>query len=245
MALAGGVGPNSWARARAGWHPGSLGAAALLYWFAADRDITIEDTDRVSGWTDLSGNGNHVASTGASRPVLTADYANGKPGIVFDGFDDYLERATLTQGAVATPYRRYCVYRKGTHKAAVVGLVGNQSNNASLLYLHQSTNHPSIYCAPIGTPLQTGALPTEGSMNIASGLFNGGSSSVSNREAGEDIVTFSGTVGTSPHAGLKIGTYHTAPGSTFNSGICEVLCTNSTDPDLHLRIIAYLDLKWL
>lgn len=64
--------------------------ANCVLWLDAD-DLGLADNDPVPTWSDLSGNGNHVAqATGASQPTFKTNRLNGKPAVRFDGTDDYL-----------------------------------------------------------------------------------------------------------------------------------------------------------
>lgn len=68
--------------------------AGLRLWLAADRITGLANGDPVSSWTDLSGQGNHATqSTTAAKPLWKTGIANGRPGVLFDGVDDFLSLA--------------------------------------------------------------------------------------------------------------------------------------------------------
>lgn len=71
--------------------------SGLRLWLSADRIAGLADGDPVSTWSDLSGNSNHATQgTTAAKPLYKANIVNGRPGILFDGVDDFL---TLAAGA--------------------------------------------------------------------------------------------------------------------------------------------------
>lgn len=72
------------------WSPADLGAALVDYW-DAERDGSLYlSGNQVSDWEGR--NGRYVyQSVGGSKPVYSATSFNGRPGLTFDGIDDYLE----------------------------------------------------------------------------------------------------------------------------------------------------------
>lgn len=74
--------------------------SGLVFWFKAD-SLSLSDGDPVSTWTDSSGNlGANATQAGGNRPLYKTNIQNGKPGILFDGTDDYF---TLS-GAIPTSW---------------------------------------------------------------------------------------------------------------------------------------------
>ena len=67
----------------AGAPPLPIPASGLKLWLKGDAGITL-DGNAVIGWADQSGNGNDVASTGYSDPILYPNYINNKPALFFD-----------------------------------------------------------------------------------------------------------------------------------------------------------------
>lgn len=71
--------------------------SGLKLWLPADRISGLVDGDPVATWGDLSGQGNHATQgTGAAKPLFKTNIANGRPGVLGDGVDDFL---TLAAGA--------------------------------------------------------------------------------------------------------------------------------------------------
>jgi hypothetical protein len=67
----------------------------LEFWFSADRGVT-HNAGVVTSWKDLSDHQrNAVQTSAASRPRFVATALAGKPGLVFDGADDFLKLPAL------------------------------------------------------------------------------------------------------------------------------------------------------
>lgn len=68
----------------------------LELWLRADDGVEL-DADGVSTWKDASGKHRDAAQLQPEfRPILVANAIAGKPGLVFDGADDYLKLPSLT-----------------------------------------------------------------------------------------------------------------------------------------------------
>ena len=64
----------------------------LKLWLTAGQGVTYDGANAVSGWNDQSGIGNHFVNGDAgSKPTYVTDLLNGRPGIQFDGVDDWLK----------------------------------------------------------------------------------------------------------------------------------------------------------
>jgi hypothetical protein len=71
----------------------SIPADGLILWLRADRGVTAQSSS-VSRWADQSTvHADAVQDVARSRPVLVADGINGRPALLFDGSDDYLQLA--------------------------------------------------------------------------------------------------------------------------------------------------------
>ena len=75
----------------------------LIAWYDAanSANLTLSGTN-VTGWYDLSGNGNHMTIDGSS-PSYVQDVQNGKAGIYFNGINQALKNTTSITD-VAMPY---------------------------------------------------------------------------------------------------------------------------------------------
>jgi hypothetical protein len=69
----------------------SIPADGLILWLRADRGVTAQSS-LVSRWTDQSpAHADAAQDVTRSRPVLVADGINGRPALLFDGTDDFLQ----------------------------------------------------------------------------------------------------------------------------------------------------------
>jgi hypothetical protein len=70
--------------------------AGLQGWYKADA-LTLNDGDAVATWTDSSGLANDAAqATGANQPLYKTNILNGLPVIRFDGTNDFMSVAGIT-----------------------------------------------------------------------------------------------------------------------------------------------------
>lgn len=82
------------------WTPAELGASLLGWWRAETDNVTIETG--VSSWTDLSGNGEHLANANTDQqPAFSATGGpNGRGYLEFDGTDDQLNTSVNLTGTL-------------------------------------------------------------------------------------------------------------------------------------------------
>lgn len=86
----------------------------LALWLRADRGITLNGSN-VSGWADLSGNGNDVSqSTTASQPPYVASGINGRPAVNFLNPTFLRNTATNLGIAAGSPYSVFLVAMHGS-----------------------------------------------------------------------------------------------------------------------------------
>lgn len=90
----------SWASQQAGfrtpaWQPSDLGADLLGFW---DAEVVASVTlagSLVTTWTDQVGGYAATQATASFKPVYSATSLNGRPGVAFDGTDDFLRTAAI------------------------------------------------------------------------------------------------------------------------------------------------------
>lgn len=69
-----------------------------ILWFDSEYSaVSIDGSRRVASWSDVMGRGSAVQATDANKPVYTLNLLNNKPGLVFDGSNDFL---TIAQSAI-------------------------------------------------------------------------------------------------------------------------------------------------
>jgi hypothetical protein len=85
------------------WTPFALGSSLLGYWDAEIPSTLTLSGGNVATWTDLIGGYAPTQGTANSRPAYSATSFNGRPGLTFDGTDDYLELASVPFPTGATP----------------------------------------------------------------------------------------------------------------------------------------------
>jgi hypothetical protein len=94
--------------------------------------------DPVGEWQDQSGNGRHVVqATALNKPTLQPAAVNGKPGVRFDGSNDYL-RALFT---LNRPFHVFLVVKQITWVSARNIIAGGTGDTYSLL---QNTGTPTL-----------------------------------------------------------------------------------------------------
>ena len=62
----------------------------LVAWYKSDSITGLADADPISTWSDSSGNGNHLTSSGSARPLYKTSQINSLPVVRFDGSDDQI-----------------------------------------------------------------------------------------------------------------------------------------------------------
>lgn len=76
------------------WTPYALGDDLLAFWDADDISMFTLSGASVTAWADSKSGYALSQSTGGSKPVRGAEAFGGKPGVTFDGVDDYLAMNT-------------------------------------------------------------------------------------------------------------------------------------------------------
>lgn len=75
------------------WTPTKLGASLLGWWDADHTDLITLVSGNVSSWKDRVAAYDLTQGTSGARPAYSATSFNNKPGVTFDGIDDFLTLA--------------------------------------------------------------------------------------------------------------------------------------------------------
>lgn len=80
-----------------------LGASLLAFWDAERSSTLTLSGSSVTTWTDRKAGYAPTQAVGGSKPAYSATSFNGRPGLTFDGADDYLELGSVPFPAGASP----------------------------------------------------------------------------------------------------------------------------------------------
>lgn len=172
------------------WRPNAL-AGSLSLWLDAEDTSTITlNGSTVSQWADKSGNGRNAAqATAANQPAYSATVLNGKPGVTFDGVNDFLSGAgsVLTGNSQATIC---CVFTTSQTTTQNPIMVGTSTATATSLAIGSTAAKYNFYSWGIGTegtytPISPADTPiiavgSRSPANINSLFINGNSGSSGN-----------------------------------------------------------------
>lgn len=145
--------------------PQNLGASLLAFWDAERSDLITQSGGTVSNWLDSVAGYNLAQATGASKPTYGATSFNGRPGINFDGVDDFLnlESQPFPSGENGCEIWWIGEQLAPASDANIRYLFcygGNSANNGRMLSRLQSASRPhfrtgtgasSVFTSPVGS----------------------------------------------------------------------------------------------
>lgn len=126
---------------RQGFNPGSV-SGVLRYGF-------VESASDAASYPDRTGNGhNFVQDTANARPTFSATALNGRPGLVFDGSNDYIHCNTALAAAVVSNNSPFSVFFVGQY-------VANTGVDSLVSFQHESgagrlTFGANAFVSPVG-----------------------------------------------------------------------------------------------
>ena len=215
---------------------------------ASDSTSITKSSQRVSQWSDLSGNSKHMtdAATG-SQPYLTYNSQNGLPGIYFDG----TRPDSLTCSFVSIIYQRLTVFvvvKMDASTAAygrVIG-IGNLAHdpdfasdqNACVILRDGATDGFTAYR---NLPLSTTAVTT-GAANVIVSKFDGTNHTMYRDGTGSSPVASAGTFNSTV---LRTGATVNYVGGGSTVTIYEVVvCRTAIGDTRRAEIESHLKTKW-
>lgn len=144
--------------------------ASVLSSLRQNSDGTVNATatdDPVGYWADLSGLGNHAVQSVAtgSRPFLKLNNQNGRPGLLFDGSNDWMT-ATIA-GFQSLPAATVIIVSKPTLAAA--------ADSATAMYFGFGNNGNASGVYPSNTALALASLSTGTVLGETIAVFYGSS----------------------------------------------------------------------
>jgi hypothetical protein len=227
------------------WSPLKLGPA-LLAWWASDRPELISlSSSKVTSWRDVVGGYDVAQATDGARPLWSATSFNGRPGVTFDGTDDFLETATsplptnaaltyhmfgLAQqdGLVADAVTRFLICSGGTNARRGIGRI--VSGGANRGFSSQGSGAGN-------TPAIDTVVALDG-RHVITGRFGPADTGVAVDSQAETVAAVLGSYNTSR---LRIGANTITTATQFWKGaVSDIVCAVGLTPEQVFRTTAWL-----
>lgn len=113
------------------WTPWALGPSLLGYYDAETASSFALSGSSVTTWTDLVGGYAATQATAGLKPTYSASSFNSRPGVTFDGVDDYLEYAGQPFPDAANPSEIWALVSQDALVAINTGTLAAFSYGAS------------------------------------------------------------------------------------------------------------------
>jgi concanavalin A-like lectin/glucanase superfamily protein len=124
---------------------GSVPSSGLKLWLKADAGVT-SSGGSVSRWADQSGSGTDATqATASSQPSLIANAVNGRPGLRFDGVDDFLNFTLPVNGLTGMS-----MFMVSSNSSDRNGGTVSRAENAPLFW-GETSSWGTVYLSPFQT----------------------------------------------------------------------------------------------
>lgn len=205
-------------------------------------DITgLSNNDPISTWPKgLVSGGDNATSSSTNRPLFQTSSLNGRPGVLFDGTDDYFTFGTANNAAQGSAGYVFFVIDAtagaGTYYESLFGLKTATTNSGLMLFLTNDAGFSDFTFGFSGSPAVVG-MKTTGDFNTSAAFgliqYNGGtvtstgswsfirnsaSPSTLSTTAGNLGVGTSNVLGNYPGTLPSIGFYYKGLMYSFGSG---------------------------
>ena len=237
------------------WNPSMISTA--LWLDAADTSTVTTVSGAVSQWNDKSGNGrNATQGTAGSRPAYSSTGFNSRPGVSFDGIDDFMSIGGATISG--TGYH-YAMAIK-PEAAAITSVNGdsvfwlrNAYNTNGFLHILYRSNIPSKFRVFINSngdaaDINIKYLTTDATTSEQILAYGGPSTNLRRNGTlqanGSDSTTVANTISYSGLA-AEIGRYYdNVNGHNGAFNIAEFVLISSPSNNDILKLEGYLAHKW-
>ena len=175
---------------------------------------------------DQSGNGNDVTqTTTGSQPKIVDSGSqvkvDGIPSIKFDGTNDFLDRATYTQGDLAQPSTAFAVAKLRVYVDDNQKIFdGHTGLKRHMIQLNTAGN--GQFAAYAGTVQATGE-DADANQHLFESRFNGSAS----RFIIDGVIKSTNSQGTQAMEGINIGANHDSASNFWDGDIQEIIIYNS------------------
>ena len=197
-----------------------INSGALVAFVGSGNDGFVET------WYDKSGNGNHATQTDRdAQPKIVSSGSlltqGGKACINFDGTDDFLNKATYTQGALSQPNTAFAVAKLDAYTDSNRKIFDGDVNSArNMLQLNTAGNGQFAHFA--GAVAATGE-DADADRHLFTCLFNGTAS----RLRIDTTQKSTANAGTNTMNGIVIGANHDTAQNFWDGDIQEIIICNS------------------
>lgn len=187
---------------------------------------TFQGDGFVQTWYDQSGNGNHATQSDDTKEPQIVQNGNlvkvgNKASIKFDGTNDFLERATFTQGDLAQPSTAFAVAKLRVFVDANQKIFdGHANNKRNMIQLNTISN--GQFAAYAGT-VRASEENADANQHLLESRFNGDAS----RLIIDGVIKNTGSQGTYPMQGINIGANHDSLQNFWDGDIQEIIIYNS------------------
>jgi prepilin-type N-terminal cleavage/methylation domain-containing protein len=213
--------------------------SGLQLWLKADAGITLNGSN-VSNWADQSGNGNDASqATPGRQPLYENSGIGGRPSIVFDGSDDYMQN--LSVSLPSGPVTFFVVYQMLTNNSTSVFEAGTSWDWIDQVCDVILENN-EIYIGGYYNPRIRYPAPTTPFTILTSAVLDG----VDSKIYENGLLKNSGTQYTSQsHSSYYISYEHWYGGWYLNGSIAEIIYYSSALSDTNRQQVEnYLNNKY-
>lgn len=159
---------------------------------------TTADADQINAWDDLSGNGNHLLSSGADGPFrIDSAFLDGRRTLLF-----LASSSTVLAKAFTLVQPAEIMLRMGTGSGTVNNAHWIDGFGGNSMAFFQSGTGPTKVAMYAGVELQTSNVRTNDALVTIRALFNGVSSEI---DYNGTLTT--GSAGTTGPGGLTLGRF--------------------------------------
>jgi hypothetical protein len=225
---------------------GVLGPALLGFWDAERIDRLTLAGSAVAGWADSVGGHAAAQATAGARPEWQAAGFAGRPGIVFDGVDDYLDLASVPFPAGASPSEIWVLVRQdaatsgtGLRIAAAYGGASSNNRRAITRTVVSSVNRARTDCGNGSASIMaTDAAVDLSGIHVMRGIFE--AASVSVQVDGQAIGTPQAVAAATGTTRVRIGAATGSANNFWHGAINAVLVTGLLTNEQAAWLLRYL-----
>lgn len=220
------------------WNPSLLSPSL---WLRADLGITL--ATGVSTWADQSGIGNNFSQADTTKqPVIVNNEVYNKPGIFFDGSNDFMSMTKVSYAPNAGTNSKFFVFKSATIVPAYRSVFDDHATSGNILYCPRSTDTRALLRCDGGVNV---SVPGPGtSPALAKVIQNGTGSGQVSFAVNTSSTTTTQAFGTN-HATPIIGASIAGSTEPFSGSIAEIVVVSRILSALeYTTLINYFNMRY-